>query len=145
MPTVIEPFSPFDNQKGYAGYTPTQTPYMDKQMMLLGGKVLKGDHSFKIIKHMASVDETNMFNALYTICNEFEEIRMMLLVPSKSLEHLKWSFQKMMQAYEGYGHDSPVVFYTDNVRGDRCAKRTYSKNIGNPNLYKLSKFGILTH
>ncbi|KAG2210999.1 hypothetical protein INT47_000159 [Mucor saturninus] len=24
-----------------------------------------------------------------------------------------------MQAYEGYGHDSPVTFYTDNVRGDR--------------------------
>ncbi|KAG2205970.1 hypothetical protein INT47_005288 [Mucor saturninus] len=85
MPTVIGPFSSFDSQNGYP------RPYMDKKMMLLGGKVLKGDHSFKAVKHKASVDGTNMFNALYTICNEFEEIRMMLLIPSRSLECLRWS------------------------------------------------------
>ncbi|KAG2191256.1 hypothetical protein INT47_006438 [Mucor saturninus] len=109
-PTIIEPFSSFDNQNGYAGYTPT--PNMDKQMMLLGGKVLKGDHSFKIVKHMASIDGTSIFTALYTLCNKFEEIRMMLLVLTKSLEHLRWSFNELMNAYEGYSHEKPIVFYT---------------------------------
>lgn len=97
-------------------------------MMLLDGKILKGDHSFKIIKHMASIEGTSMFTALYTVCNESEEIRLMLLVPTKSLDHLRWSFEKLVQAYKEYGHEQPTVFFTDNVR---------SNNFDNDNVLKL--------
>ena len=72
----------------YAGFVPSGTyvrtlytaiiqtlrPKMDKHMMLLDGKVLKGDHSFKFPKHMAKTNEASVFTALYTITNEYEEI-----------------------------------------------------------------------
>jgi hypothetical protein len=43
--------------------------------MTLGGKYLKGDHSFKIIKRMGKIEGTPMFTVLYTVCNEYEEIK----------------------------------------------------------------------
>ncbi|KAI8875002.1 hypothetical protein K501DRAFT_280789 [Backusella circina FSU 941] len=47
---------------------------MDKHMMLLGGKLLKGDPSFKFTKHMAKIGEPSTFIGLYTLTNEHEEI-----------------------------------------------------------------------
>ncbi|KAG0161863.1 hypothetical protein DFQ30_005160, partial [Apophysomyces sp. BC1015] len=52
-------------------------------------------------------------------CNEYEEIRMQALVPSKSLAHLRNPFQQMLQSYNVYGHKPPELFFTDNVRGDQ--------------------------
>lgn len=88
-------------------------------MMLLDGKILKGDHSFKFAKHMAKIDETSIFTALYTMTNEYEEIVHQVLVPSKSLSYLKFSLEMMRDAYIDYGHEMPVVFFTDNVTGDK--------------------------
>ncbi|KAI9270513.1 hypothetical protein BDA99DRAFT_602809 [Phascolomyces articulosus] len=38
---------------------------------------------------MAKTDGESTFYALYTVCNEYEEIRLQLLVPTKELLHLK--------------------------------------------------------
>lgn len=103
------PFSAFNDRQGYAGFGPSAAyvrpmcraiidemrPLMDKQVSLLDGKILKGDHSFKIIKHMGKTDGSPAFNALYTICNEYEEIRIQVLAPTKALSHLKPSFDAM--------------------------------------------------
>lgn len=89
-------------------------------MMILDGKVLKGDHSFKFSKHMAKIEDTSVFTGLYTMTNEYEEIVQQLLVPSKSLVYLKHSFEKMREAYSDYGHEMPVAFFTDNVKGDKA-------------------------
>ncbi|KAI7878129.1 uncharacterized protein EV154DRAFT_606504 [Mucor mucedo] len=94
-------------------------PKMDKHMMLLDGKILKGDHSFKFPKHMAKIEDTSVFTGLYTMTNEYEEIVHQVLVPSKALSYLKHSFQKMSKAYTDYGHEMPIAFYTDNVKGDQ--------------------------
>ncbi|KAG2224287.1 hypothetical protein INT45_012855, partial [Circinella minor] len=75
------PFSNFDDPLEYAGYVPSATYlrmiytaimdqlqlFMDKEMMVLDGVVLKGDHTFKIIKHMAKVGGESTFYALYTV------------------------------------------------------------------------------
>jgi hypothetical protein len=128
----LQVFSAFGDQSLYAGFIPSMTylrtlytaiideyrPLIDKQMMLLGGRFLKGDHSFKIIKKIAKINGTSAFTALYTVCNEYEEVRMQLLVPSKSLEHLQRSFESMRQAYDMYGYAQPEFFFTDNVRSD---------------------------
>lgn len=130
---VPEPFSSFEDRSLYSGYVPCgsyfRTLYtaiidrhrhkMDKHMMLLDGKVLKGDHSFKFPKHMAKIEETSVFSALYTLNNEYEEIVHQALVPSKSLTYLKHSFTKMHEAYKDYGFDMPIAFFTDNVGGDK--------------------------
>jgi hypothetical protein len=71
-------FSPFFNKQQYNGYIPS-TSYlslvytsliknlrdlMEKQTMMLDGKILKGDHSFKIIKHMGKV---HVFSTLHCV------------------------------------------------------------------------------
>ncbi|CAO3620732.1 unnamed protein product [Mucor hiemalis] len=129
-----KPFSTFDDQSAYAGYIPSRTyiraaytaiiqafrPKMDKHMMILEGKILKGDHSFKFPKHMAKIEDTSVFTGLYTMTNEYEEIVQQLLVPSKALVYLKHSFEKMREAYFDYGHEMLVAFFTDNVKGDKA-------------------------
>jgi hypothetical protein len=136
----ITPFSPFSCKDLYAGFVPTATyirtlynlmldelrPMIDKQMMLIDGKILKGDHSFKIIKSIAKINGASTFTALYTLCNEYEEIRLQQLVPTKALSHLKGAFKDMLQAYELYGHDKPEYFFTDNVNGEYSLNPSYN-------------------
>ncbi|KAI8637805.1 ribonuclease H-like domain-containing protein [Parasitella parasitica] len=89
-------------------------------MLHLDGVVLiKEDHSFKIIDHMAKINGVSTFSCLYTVLNEHQEIRLQVLAPTKSLDHLAYSFNNMMESYTRYGFQMPEVFYTDNVIGDR--------------------------
>ena len=130
---VLHPFSDFGDKNGYGGYIPSPqyfrsfyTSYteeirhlLDKQMMVLDAKYLKGDHSFKIIKLIGKVDGAPIFTALYTILNEYEEVRLQFLVPTKSLFHLKYAFNAVRRSLDFYGHGQPEIFFTDNVRGDK--------------------------
>jgi hypothetical protein len=126
-------FSKFNNPLKYTGHFPSPgyisyvysslishfRPMMDMQMMMLSRPILKGDHSFKIIKRIGKICSTPVFNALYTVCNEFEEIKMMLLTPTKLLNHLSDGFQKMYNGLKKFGNPLPEFFSTDNPRGDK--------------------------
>jgi hypothetical protein len=68
---------------------------------------------------MAKINGVSTFSCLYTVLNEYEEIRLQVLAPTKSLDHLASSFNNMMESYTKYGFQMPEVFYTDNVIGDR--------------------------
>lgn len=132
-PDKIADFSEFEDSIGYSGSVPSAayigyvyTSYMenlkariDAEMMKLGGVILKGDHTFKIIKKIAKLKGVSIFTALYTLCNEFEEIRMMVLAPTKSLLHLEERFIQMMKTYLKNQEELPRVFYTDNVVADQ--------------------------
>lgn len=61
---------------------------MDQMLALLDGVILKGDHSFKIIDHKAKVNGVSTFSCLYTLLNEYEEIRFEVLCHSKKMEYL---------------------------------------------------------
>ncbi|KAG2223986.1 hypothetical protein INT45_013443 [Circinella minor] len=113
------PFSNFDDPLGCAGYVSSATYlrmiytaimdqlrlFLDKVVIVLGVVVIKGDHTFKIIKHnMAKVGGESTFYALYTVSNEFEEIRLQQLVPTKKLAHSKTPFEQMLKSYHLYGH-----------------------------------------
>ncbi|KAG2220944.1 hypothetical protein INT45_010697, partial [Circinella minor] len=132
-PIIYKRFSSFKDREGYAGYIPSTgylrlvytalidqlRPLMDKELAILGGIILKGDHSFKVPKHMAKLGGSSAFTALYTLCNEYEEIRLQLLVPTKSTTHLEAPLKEMMNSYRLYNHQQPDLFFTDNVKGDR--------------------------
>lgn len=132
MPTPKQ-FSTFEDKCLYAGYVPTSSyfrrlytaiidvlrPRMDKYMIILDGKVLKGDHSFKFPKHMAKIEDVSVFSGSYTVTNEYEETVLQVLVLSKALAYLRYALQKMREAYSYYGHSMPVAFFTDNVKGDK--------------------------
>lgn len=132
----FQPCSKFDDpHHQYAGYVPLATYFrtmytaiiddklklkMEKQTMILDGKkLLECDHSFKFPKHIAKIEDASVFTTLFTVTNEYEEIVHQVLVPSKSLLYLKHSLEKMKEAYDLYGHEMPVAFFTDNVQSDK--------------------------
>ncbi|KAG2212961.1 hypothetical protein INT46_008087 [Mucor plumbeus] len=92
-------------------------PLIDAEMVKLGGIIFKGDHSFKIIKKLGKINGSSVFTALYTVCNEYEEVVLMLLVHTKSLTHSEETFTKSFQNYSLQGQEPPLIFFTDNVLG----------------------------
>ncbi|KAG2192239.1 hypothetical protein INT47_009231, partial [Mucor saturninus] len=133
IPQNFEQFSDFFDKAKYNGYIPSSNylsyvyrslvaeyrHFTDQHTSQLGGIILKLDHSFKIIKHMGKVNGVSTFAGLFTVLNEYGEIRMQLLVPSKSHNCLRPSFQNMMDSYRKFNSDMPQIAYTDNVTGDR--------------------------
>ncbi|KAG2193791.1 hypothetical protein INT47_009933 [Mucor saturninus] len=68
---------------------------------------------------MGKVNSVSTFVGLFTVLDEYGEIRMQLLVPSKSHSCFRPSFDKMMESYWKYNSDMPQVAYTANVTADR--------------------------
>lgn len=133
LPVPAPEFSKFNDKDGYNGYYPsanylsfvytsliaTLRPHLDNQIMKVDGVILKGDHTFKAASNISPLASgVNVFDALYTVTNEYEEIRLQSFVLTKSLIHLITSFDKLWNAYTMYGYEKPKIFYTDNVRTD---------------------------
>ncbi|KAG2215881.1 hypothetical protein INT45_006788 [Circinella minor] len=167
-PIIYKRFSSFKDPEGYAGYVPSTgylrlvytalidqlQPLMDKELAILSGIILKGDHSFKVPKHMAKLGGSSAFTALYTFCNEYEEIRLQLLVRTKSTTHLEAPLKEMMNSYHLYNHQEPDLFFTDNVKGDRrllerslpSLKRTlYNNNTHTHNIQQSTNLDHQNH
>ncbi|KAG2206553.1 hypothetical protein INT47_008570 [Mucor saturninus] len=112
-------FSQFKDKMQYNGYVPSANyisyvyifliakvrPFMDQLMSFVDGTVLKGDHSFKTIDHLAKINGVSTFSCLYTVLNEHEEI------PPQ--------FLQMMDTYKKLNMKEPEHFYRDNVIGDQ--------------------------
>ncbi|OBZ80654.1 hypothetical protein A0J61_11297, partial [Choanephora cucurbitarum] len=103
----------------YSSYTEEFVPFMDQSNAMLDDVVLKGDHSFKIIKRTSKTNGTSVFSSLNTVMNEYKEIRMQVLAHTRSLKELLGSSESMMDSYRSYGFEMPKVFYTDNVMADK--------------------------
>ncbi|KAG2198707.1 hypothetical protein INT47_005392 [Mucor saturninus] len=126
-------FSQFKDKIQYSGYAPSANyisyvyssliakvrPFMDQLMSFVDGTVLKGGHSFKIIDHLAKINEVSTFSCLYTVLNEHVEIRLQVLAQSKKMDHLAPQFLQMMDTYKKLNMKEPGLFYTDNVIGDQ--------------------------
>ncbi|KAI7853847.1 hypothetical protein BDC45DRAFT_569823 [Circinella umbellata] len=95
-------FSSFDDAQGYGDYIPSAT-------------------YFRLV-YTAVLDVLRPFTYGQTndgLCIEYEEIQLQLLVPTKSLHHLKTPFEEMMKTCRQYEYQPPRLFFTDNVRGDK--------------------------
>lgn len=107
VPAIDYPeFPKYSDKASCTGYSPSTNyisyvyscivskfcPLVDQLTSMLDGVILKGDHSFKIINHMAKVNGVSTFSCLYTILNEYEEIRIMVLFHSKKMENLAPQF-----------------------------------------------------
>ncbi|KAG2223683.1 hypothetical protein INT45_007261 [Circinella minor] len=127
-PTVYPEFSKFKDKTQYSGYIPSTKylrgiytamidiyrPFIDTLVMMLGREILKGDHSFKIIKNMGTINGQPTFTAMYTVVNEFGEIRLLQLVPTKSLNHLAPQFDAMMKSYGYYDFEQATTINNDS-------------------------------
>lgn len=125
-------FSEFDDKNGYAGFSPSRwyitnvymdymqhiRPILDQCMSALTGYVIKWDHSFKLPKYLMKLDGVATFSGLFTLVNEYEQIRYQAFVPTKSLSHIQAGLEAMVKSLKDHGLAQPVLGFTDNVAGD---------------------------
>ncbi|KAJ3124653.1 hypothetical protein HK098_000938 [Nowakowskiella sp. JEL0407] len=93
---------------------------MEQHTAMLSATILKGDASYKVTKHIGKVQGIPVFNGgLYTLVNEYEEIRMQTFMPTKSFSHLIQPFNNLQQSLKNFGHSEPDLFFTDNVTNEK--------------------------
>ncbi|KAF6742765.1 hypothetical protein DFP72DRAFT_1104354 [Ephemerocybe angulata] len=73
------------------------------------------DHSHKVPKHVAKIRGVEVFNGLLSMTNEFGEIRVCALVPSKSHSQFSIALVEMKKSIETYGLEQPRIIFTDNM------------------------------
>ncbi len=138
------PFSQFDDKDCYAGFSPSRwylsvvyqdymehiQPVLDQCMSALTGHIIKWDHSFKLPKLLAKLDGVATFTSLFTLVNEFEQIRFQTFVPTKSLSHICASLEKFSEALSVHGHPQPIFGFTDNPAGDAATFVQHLPSLG---------------
>src|SRR5882762_8366201 len=129
---AYEPFSDFHDKNGYAGFYPSRwyintvymdymehiRPFLDQCVSALTGHVIKWDHSFKLPKYLMKLCGEVTFASLFTLLNEFEQIRFQAFVPTKSLSHVRGALEEMVKSLDKHGLTQPILGFTDNVASD---------------------------
>jgi hypothetical protein len=64
------------------------------------------------------LDGVATFSGLFTLVNEFEQIRYQAFVPTKSLSHIQSGLEAMVKSLGDHGLAQPVLGFTDNVASD---------------------------
>lgn len=130
----VPPFSSFEDKTGFGGFIPSAAyinhayqaymrvirPFLDQCMSALSGLLLRWDHTFKITKHLARIDGTPVFMALFTILNENEQIRWQGFVHTKAFSHLRHAFEGIVRSLKLHGLPQPILGFTDNVAADEA-------------------------
>jgi hypothetical protein len=128
----LTPFSPFSDKNGYAGFSPSRwyisklyveymgfiKPYQDQAMSAISLTLARMDQSYKAIKYIARIQGVKIFGSLWTITNEFEQIRQMILTPTRHLTHIEKPLRGIMKSLHEHGHQPISLLWTDNVRAD---------------------------
>lgn len=96
----------------------------------------------KITKHIVKVNGVSVFAGLLTITNERGEIRSINLVPTKAQSQYNPALKVMQVSLDRYGHNQPVLFYTDNLASDAPFLRRAFPSL-NFNVKPLTKWGEL--
>ncbi|KAJ3277737.1 hypothetical protein HDU76_010196, partial [Blyttiomyces sp. JEL0837] len=112
--TDIPKFSTFKDENGYNGAYPSASyltkifvleienmrAYLDFEVQRRDGVYLKGDHYFKISKHVTAINGQRLFRALYTAKNEYHEIRLQNFVQSASFDQIRQPLEDYRETRE---------------------------------------------
>jgi hypothetical protein len=107
----LKRFSKIDDKYLYYGRPPSSNflitifnrrfkflvPLIEKEIQKGTGEILKMDHSFKVIKTIGKLNGVSSFNAIFTVTNEYEEIRCMVLTPTKGHEFIKLPLKELCE------------------------------------------------
>ncbi|KAJ7073752.1 hypothetical protein C8F01DRAFT_1271548 [Mycena amicta] len=77
------------------------------------------DQSFKALKYIARLDGVKAFGSLLTFKNHLEQIRQMILTPTKHLHHAEGPLRDIQKLLHQHGHPPISMVWTDNVKADR--------------------------
>lgn len=68
---------------------------------------------------MAKVNGVEVFVGIYTVVNEYGEIRGQALTPTKGYSHVTQTLTGISKSLAKYGHSPVKYFYTDNAKAER--------------------------
>ncbi|KAJ3771035.1 hypothetical protein FB446DRAFT_789987 [Lentinula raphanica] len=126
-------FPSFDDPMKYAGSSPSVRYlkciwtdyhsavkiYHDRIQASLSGFKLAGDHTFRIMKAMARLKSEPIFSALFSLVNEWEEIRAQAMGLTKGFSILPEMFKQVQKGLEEHGHQPTNIYYCDNPSAER--------------------------
>ncbi|KAJ3101761.1 hypothetical protein HDU96_009863, partial [Phlyctochytrium bullatum] len=130
-PQCYSPIAFPEFTESYGGYVPSarffrdvfttlveeQAAIMKKHQQMLPMRVCRIDMSHKLPKRLATLNGVKMHEGVLSIMNEYDEITLMALVPSKSQDHWRPLLEDIRKSLAEFGLDQPQVFYTDNPDG----------------------------
>ncbi|KAJ7159340.1 hypothetical protein C8R43DRAFT_948269 [Mycena crocata] len=128
----VKQYSAFDDPQGYAvsppsvpylkalftDYTTAQHIYIEHDIASLLATVLKGNHTFDVLKHMGGVKDEKIINAAYTVLNEDEEVRGHSLATRESMDFVEDMFEGIQQGLKDSNHPPIQFFYTDSPQSE---------------------------
>jgi hypothetical protein len=71
------------------------------------------------IKRLGKTDGVPAFNALFTMINQYSEIRSMNFTPSKAQDGWAPILTAMLPSLANFGHSPPKIVFMDNIRADK--------------------------
>ncbi|KAG6877503.1 hypothetical protein C0992_009828 [Termitomyces sp. T32_za158] len=138
-----EPFSSFDDKQRYAGTHPStqycksvfvdwsraHRVFLDRMMASLPGEILKGDHTFKLMKNMAKLSGEPTHDAMYTILNEWEEAQNQALTLTKALSYVSEMYEDIAEGLKEHGHPPTSFMWTDNASGEQAFHESTTRSL----------------
>ncbi|KAJ7929791.1 hypothetical protein B0H13DRAFT_2537803 [Mycena leptocephala] len=130
----LQQYSAFDDRNGYAG-SPPSVPYLkalftdiisahriyiERDTASKPCDIGTSDHTFAFLKHMGGLKGEQIFNAAYTLLNNFEELRANSLTQTKSLEEVNDMFEGVQQGLKDSGNPPLQFLYTDSPQAERA-------------------------
>ncbi|KAJ7835695.1 hypothetical protein B0H13DRAFT_1516560, partial [Mycena leptocephala] len=118
-PKIMEQLDP-----GLAASFPaflTHRSGIDKSVMTLiraGMANSMSSNSWAKVLRELHLGGVTIFAGLFTLVNEFEQIRYQAFVPTKSLAHIHTGLEEMVRSLESHGHPPVRLGWTDNVASD---------------------------
>ncbi|KAJ7903051.1 hypothetical protein B0H13DRAFT_1474352, partial [Mycena leptocephala] len=95
---------------------------IDKKLVtLLRSGIAHGltSHAWEQILRELNVRNRDLAEHLWTMINEKEQIRQMLLTPTDHLHHIERPLQDIVHSLHEHGHEPISFLWTDNVAADR--------------------------
>ncbi|KAG6877083.1 hypothetical protein C0992_010900, partial [Termitomyces sp. T32_za158] len=121
----FRPFGLFDDINGYAGFVPSPAYFRQFYVQFIASHAAEMDQhmamlSAEVIRHLGKVSgETVFAGGLHTSINEMNEIRSMILTPSKAHAQFMPALQAISKSLETYGHKPIGAVMTDMPRLDK--------------------------
>ena len=114
-------FSSFGDRLGYYGprvsgrylsnilidHTEQQREYLDKEVKLRHGEIWRWDLSYKVTMRLVRIGGEQLYGALVTVTNEYNEIRAQFFVMSDNFEQFIVQVRRMVQTEKAYGRPGP--------------------------------------
>jgi hypothetical protein len=135
---LIKDCSEFDDPKGNNGWVPKKNFFrrlLQKELrrtnelhtrliQLVGGIILKGDHSRKTAKFIR-IRNDRVYKSVWSMMNEYNEIVGLWFTVGETNEELAEVLKGLVHRYKMHGLEGPAIFFTDIC----CNQREFLKKV----------------